>query len=33
MAMLKSSGVAQNAASDMSVALAGLAGDIASFII
>lgn len=31
MAMLKSSGVAQNAASDMSVALAGLAGDIASF--
>lgn len=29
--MLKSSGVAQNAASDMSVALAGLAGDIASF--
>ena len=31
MAMLKSSGVAQNAASDKSVALAGLAGDIASF--
>lgn len=31
MAMLKSSGVAQNAASDMSVTLAGLAGDIASF--
>lgn len=31
MAMLKSSSVAQNAASDMSVALAGLAGDIASF--
>lgn len=31
MAMLKSSGVAQNAASNMSVTLAGLAGDIASF--
>lgn len=31
MAMLKSSGVAQNAASDMSVTLAGLAGDMASF--
>lgn len=31
MAMLKSSGVAQNAASDMSITLAGLAGDMASF--
>lgn len=31
MAMLKSSGVAQNAASDMSINLAGLAGDMASF--
>lgn len=31
MAMLKSSGVAQGAASDMSITLAGLAGDIASF--
>lgn len=31
MAMLKSSGVAQNAASKMSISLAGLAGDIASF--
>jgi len=31
MAMLKSSGVAQGAASDMSIALAGLAGDLASF--
>lgn len=31
MAMLKSSGVAQGAAADMSVTLAGLAGDIASF--
>lgn len=31
MAMLKSSGIAQDAASDMSTTLAGLAGDIASF--
>lgn len=31
MAMLKSSGVAQGAASDMSITLAGLAGDLASF--
>lgn len=31
MAMLKSLGVAQNAASDMSITLAGLAGDMASF--
>lgn len=31
MAMLKSSGVAQSAASDMSISLAGLAGDMASF--
>lgn len=31
MAMLQSSGVAQGAAADMSIALAGLAGDIASF--
>lgn len=31
MAMLKSSGVAQSAASDMSITLAGLAGDMASF--
>lgn len=31
MAMLKSSGVAQGAAADMSVTLAGLAGDLASF--
>lgn len=31
MAMMKSSGVAQNAASDMSITLAGLAGDMASF--
>lgn len=31
MAILKSSGVAQSAASDMSLTLAGLAGDIASF--
>lgn len=31
MAMLKSSDVAQNAASDMSITLAGLAGDMASF--
>lgn len=31
MAMLKSSGVAQDAAADMSVALSGLAGDLASF--
>lgn len=31
MAMLKSSGVAQDAAADMSITLAGLAGDLASF--
>lgn len=31
MAMLKSSGVAQEAAADMSIELAGLAGDLASF--
>lgn len=31
MAMMKSSGVAQDAASKMSISLAGLAGDIASF--
>lgn len=31
MAMMKSSGVAQSAASDMSISLAGLAGDMASF--
>ena len=31
MAMLKSSGVAQGAAADMSITLAGLAGDLASF--
>lgn len=31
MSMLKSSGVAQSAASDMSISLAGLAGDMASF--
>lgn len=31
MAMMKSSGVAQSAASDMSITLAGLAGDLASF--
>lgn len=31
MAMLKSSGVAQGAAADMSISLAGLAGDLASF--